>query len=673
MQFVLGSHGVRAVPELGEVLWEPPADARERCEVGRYLAWLKSTRGLDFAGYHELHRWSVTDLEGFWGSLWEYFEIQASEPYERVLGSDAMPGAEWFPGARLNYAAHMLGREEDTDRVAIVARSQSRGPLELTFGDLREQVARARAGLQRLGVGPGDRVVAYLPNIPETVVAFLATASLGAVWATCPPEFGPRSVLDRLGQLEPDVLLAVAGYRWGEKLVDRREQVAAVRAGLPTLRAVVHVPYAGGADDALPDTTSWNELVAEAGPLEFDPFPFAHPLFVLFSSGTTGLPKAIVHGHGGMLLEHLKNLVLSWDLGPSDRLLWFTTTAWMMWNALVSVLLTRGSIVMIDGNPGYPDLSFQWRLAEETRATFFGLSPAFTMACRKEGLEPGRDLDLSSIRTACEAGSPLPPEGYQWLYEQLGPDVFLNVGSGGTDVCTGIVQGYPLLPVWCGEMSAPCLGVDAVAYDLDGREVVGELGELVIRRPMPSMPVRFWNDPDGSRYRAAYFEHYPGVWRHGDWILFTEKGSSMITGRSDATLNRGGVRLGTSDFYGVVEEFEEVLDSLVVHLEAADDLLLFVVLRDGVELDDGLRTRLADALRQGLSPRHRPDDIVAVPAIPRTLTGKKLELPVKRILTGTPVAEVASRDALVDPAAIEAFAAYAHERTNLSDKEHSDG
>jgi acetoacetyl-CoA synthetase len=650
---------VRAVPELGQILWEPPADVREHSVAGRFMTWLERERGLAFADYDALHRWSVEDLEGFWGAVWDFFEIRAETPYDRVLGSDAMPGAEWFPGARLSYAAHMVGRDEDLDSVAVVAVSQSREPFELTFRELRDQVARARAGLQRLGVGPGDRVVAYLPNIPEALVAFAATASLGAIWATCPPEFGPRSVLDRLGQLEPSVLLAVGGYVWGDKLVDRREQVAAVRAGLPSLRAVVDVRYAG---DALPGALPWDELVAQEGPLEFDAVPFAHPLCVLFSSGTTGLPKAIVHSHGGLLLEHLKNHALSWDLGPGDRLFWFTTTAWMMWNALVSVLLTRASIVMIDGNPGYPDLSYQWRLVEETRSTFFGLSPAFTMACRKAGLTPGRDFDLSSVRTVCEAGSPLPLEGYAWLYEQFGSDMFLNVGSGGTDVCTGIVQGYPLLPVWAGEMSAPCLGVDAVAFDADGNEVVGELGELVIRRPMPSMPVDFWNDPDGSRLRAAYFEHYPGVWRHGDWILFNERGSSLITGRSDATLNRGGVRLGTSELYGVVEEFDEVLDSLVVHLEGSDELLLFVVLRDGLELDEELKGRISDGLRHGLSPRHRPDDIASVRAIPRTMTGKKLELPVKRILTGTAVADVVSRDALVDPAAIEAFADYAAQR-----------
>jgi len=649
-------------PKQGDVLWAPPADVGRTSELGRYLDWLQAERGLGFGSYGDLHRWSVSDLEGFWSSVWAFYGVRAHSQYEQVLGSREMPGAEWFPGATLNFAEHMVGRDEDTQRVAVVARSQSRGPVELTFGDLREQVARARAGLLRLGVGPGDRVVAYLPNIPETLVAFLAGASIGAVWATCPPEFGVRSVLDRLGQLEPKVLLAVAGYRWGDRLVDRRAQVAAVRDALPGLETVVHVPYAGGTDDELPGAVAWDHLLAETGPLEFDPLPFADPLYVLFSSGTTGLPKAIVHGHGGILLEHLKNGGLSFDLKAGDRLQWFTTTAWMMWNALVSTLLLRASILMIDGNPGYPDLSFQWRLAEETRPTMLGLSPAFIMGCRKAGLEPGRSFDLSSIRVLGVAGSPLALEGFEWLYEQLGPDVFVNNGSGGTDVCTGIVQGNLMIPVYAGEIAGRCLGVDATAFDADGNEVVGELGELVIRQPMPSMPVGFWNDPDGARYRAAYFDHYPGVWRHGDWIVFTERGSSVITGRSDATLNRGGVRLGTSELYAVVEEIDEVVDSLVVHLEASDELLLFVVLRSGLELDDELRARIANLLRTSLSPRHAPDSVVAVPAIPRTLTGKKLELPVKRILTGAAVSDVASRDALVDPDSIQPFADYAQTR-----------
>ena len=631
----------------------------ERTEIGSYLAWLSRERGLELQDYDTLWRWSVSDLEGFWSSLWDYFGIRAHTPYERVLGSRGMPGAEWFPGARLNYAEHLLGRDEDVETVAVVAHSQSRGPLELTFGQLREHVARARAGLQRLGVGPGDRVVAYLPNIPETLVAFAATASLGAIWATCPPEFGVRSVLDRLGQLEPKVLLAVAGYRWGDKLVDRREQVTAIRQRLPSLEAVVEVPYAGG---DLPAARSWEELLHEEGPLEFEAVPFAHPLYVLFSSGTTALPKAIVHGHGGILLEHLKNHGLSWDLRPGDRLQWFTTTAWMMWNALVSTLLLRASIVMIDGNPAHPDLSFQWQLAETTRPTMLGVSPAFVLACRKEGLEPGRQLDLSSIRTIGAAGSPLPVEGFDWLYEQFDRSVQVNLGSGGTDICTGIVQGYPLLPVYAGEMSGRCLAVDAQALGPDGEPVVGELGELVIAQPMPSMPVALWNDPGGSRLRAAYFDTFPGLWRHGDWIVFDERGSSTITGRSDATLNRGGVRLGTSEFYFVVEELDEVLDSLVVHLGEPDELLLFVVLREGVELDDELRGRIAGVLRTALSPRHVPDTIVAVPSIPRTLTGKKLELPVKRILEGVEAGEVASADALVDPASIEPFVDYARSR-----------
>jgi acetoacetyl-CoA synthetase len=658
---------VSSVKEIGEVLWTPPADVGETTQLGRYLGWLRQTRGIDHAGYEDLWQWSVDDLEGFWGSLWDFFGIRAHTPYKRVLGSREMPGAEWFVGSRLNYAEHMLGRDEDTDQVAVLARSQTRDPIDLTFGELREQVAHARAGLKRLGVGPGDRVVAYLPNIPETLVAFLATASLGAIWAACAPEFGPRSVIDRFGQLEPKVLFAIAGYRYGEKPIDRRAEVAEIRAALPSLEQTVHVPYAGGPDDALPESLGWEQLLGESGPLEFDPVPFDHPLCVLFSSGTTGLPKAIIHRHGGILIEAYKNHGLSWDLQPGDRLLWFTTTAWMMWNALVSTLLLRASIVMLDGNPMYPDLGGQWRLAEELRPTFMGAVPAMLIACRKAGLPLREDFDLSSIRQFCAAGSPLPAEGYDWIYEQLGPDVLLNVGSGGTDVCTGIVQGSPLQPVYRGEIAGSCLAVDVAAYDEQAQPVVGELGELVIRSPMPSMPVGFWGDPDGSRYRAAYFEFFPGVWRQGDWIMFTERGSCVITGRSDATLNRGGVRLGTGEIYSVVEGLEEVSESLVVHLEDPEggpgEMILFVTLAEGVELGDELRERIAAELRGARSPRHAPDTIEAVPMIPKTLTQKKLELPVKRILLGESPDEVASRDALADPAALDAFVDFASQRS----------
>jgi acetoacetyl-CoA synthetase len=625
------------------VLWNPPADVFTNTEMGRFA------RRFGFDDYEALQRWSVTDLEGFWQAVWDFYELKAHTPAKRVLGRRGMPGAEWFPGATLNYAEHML---PNLDAVAVVARSNTRGPFELTFAELAEQVARARAGLQRLGVGRDDRVVAYLPNIPETLVAFLACASLGAIWASVAPEFGVRSVVDRFAQIEPKVLLAVDGYVYRDKRVDRSAVVAAIAHGLPTLEHVVRVGYG---DEA----TGWAELTSQRAELAFDPVPFDHPLYVLFSSGTTGLPKAIVHGHGGILLEHVKNLGLGWDLKPGGRIFWFSTTAWMMWNALVSGLLLRSSIVMIDGDAAWPDLAQQWRLAEETRPTLMGLSPAYLMACRKAGLQLP---EIESIRVVATAGSPLPPEGYDYIYEQLGPGVLLINGSGGTDVCSAIVSGSPLLPVYRGEISGRCLGVDTAAFDLDGNEVVGELGELVIRQPTPSMPVRLWGDDDGERYRSSYFDVYPGVWRQGDWVRFSEEGTCIVTGRSDATLNRGGVRVGTSELYAVVEEFPEVDDSLIVHLEDDEggpgELVLFVV----AELDDALRGRLAGALRKQLSPRHVPDTIAAVPAIPRTLTGKKLEAPVKRILRGAAPDSVASRGALVDPGAIDAFVEFSEGR-----------
>jgi acetoacetyl-CoA synthetase len=642
------------------VLWTPRADARETTEIGRYLRWLERERGLAFPGYEELWRWSVDDLSGFWSSIWEFFEVKAHAPYSSVLASEAMPGATWFPGARINFGEHLVGHDDDAERVAIVAYSQARDAVELTFSEFREQVARARAGLLRLGVAPGDRVVAYLPNIPETLVAFAATASLGAVWASCAPELGARSIIDRLAQLEPAVLLAVDGYVFRDRAIDRRAELATIRAALPTLRHVVHVPYGR---HAVPDAVSWDDLLAERGPLAFEPVAFEHPLFVLFSSGTTGRPKAIVHGHGGILLENLKAHSFSWDLKPGGRLLWFTTTSWMMWNALVAGLLVRSSIVMLDGDPTWPDLGWQWRLAAETEPTFMGVSPTFLMACRKAGLEPGREYDLKSIRVFGTAGSPLSAEGYRYVYEQLGPDVLLINGSGGTDVCSGIVGGSPLLPVFEGEISGHLLGVAADAFDARGEPLVGQLGELVITKPMPSMPVELWGDAEGSLYRSSYFEMYPGVWRQGDWIRFSEQGSCVVTGRSDATLNRGGVRLGTSEFYSVVEELPEITDSLVVHLEddegGAGELVLFVVLADGGILDDELRGVIGRSLRSQLSPRHVPDVIRAVPAIPRTLTGKKLEAPVKRILRGEPADAVASRDSLLDPTALDLFATYA--------------
>ncbi len=649
---------------IGDVLWTPPENLRQSTEVGRFLDWLSDHRGREFSSYDELWEWSVTDLEGFWGAIWDFFGIRAHTPYERVLGTSAMPGAEWFPGARLNYAEHLVGLDEDRDRTAVLAQSQTRPPFELTFGELRDQAARARAGLQRLGVGPGDRVVAYLPNIPETLAAFIATASLGAIWAACAPEFGARSVVDRFAQIEPRVMLTVGGYGFRDRYVDRRAEVAAIRARLPTLEHVVWVPYG---EAVVPDATRWEDLLAESAALEFEPVAFDHPLYVLFSSGTTGLPKAIVHGHGGQLIEHHKNQGLGWDLKPGGRLQWFSTTAWMMWNALVSALLLRSSIVMLDGDPAWPDLLSQWRMAELNRPSVMGVAPPYLMACRKAGLQPGRDCDLSSLRALCTAGSPLPAEGYVYAYEQFGPDVVLINGSGGTDVCTGIVSGSFAQPVYEGEISGPCLGVAAHAFDTAGAAVVGELGELVITQPMPSMPVALWNDPDGERYRSSYFDRYPGIWRQGDWIRFTERGSCVLTGRSDATLNRGGVRLGTGEFYAMVEDLPEVADALVVHLEddsgGMGELLLFVVAAPGADIDEAVQKRIATELRRELSPRHVPDAIVTVPSIPRTLTGKKLEAPVKRILRGESPDRVASRDSLADPAALDAFVTLAGERS----------
>ena len=652
-----------AAPDV-ELLSTPTPDQVARARVTPYMQWLRDERGLSIKTWDDLRAWSVTQIEDFWASLWDYFEIKARTPYETVLTDRDIAKARWFTSATLNYAEHCLGLPEDADEVAVIAYSQTREPLQLTFGELAEQVRVVRAGLRRLGVGPGDRVAGYLPNCPEALIGFLATASLGATWAACAPEFGAASVIDRFAQIEPTVLLAVASYTYGTKQVDRRDEIATIRAALPTLTAIVDVPYGPHAVDG---ATPWEELTAETDePLTFEPVPFDHPLYVLFSSGTTGKPKAIVHGHGGILMEHLKTHTFHWDLGPGDRLLWFSTTAWMMWNSLVSALLVRASIVMIDGNPLHPDLGEQWRLAEETGATLMGASPGYLMSCRKEGIQPAVQYDLSRLRQLGVAGSPFPAEGYRWVHEQLGDEVLLNVGSGGTDVCTGLVQGSPLLPVWVGEMSGTTLGVDAKAVDEQGHVVVGEVGELVIGAPMPSMPVKFWGDDDGSRLRATYLDDFPGMFKFGDWCRFSSAGSCIITGRSDATLNRGGVRLGTAEFYRALQDVPEIDDCVVVHLESAEggmgELILFVVPAAGVQADEALQRQLTTRLRSRLSPRHVPDAVVAVRGIPYSRTGKKLEVPVKKIMRGEAADAVASPGALLDPTSLDAFVEYARSR-----------
>ncbi|GAA2644020.1 acetoacetate--CoA ligase [Dactylosporangium fulvum] len=643
---------------MAKELWRPPADVLEHTRIGTFLRWLSAERGLDFGGdYRALWQWSVDRPAEFWRAIWDHFEVVAHATPTATLADARMPGADWFPGARLNYAEHVLRMPGVADDEPIVfAVSQTREPITLTAAELREQVRRARAGLRRLGVGEGDRVAAYAPNIPETFVLLLATASVGAIFSSCAPEFGTRSVVDRWQQIGPKVLVAVDGYRYGEKPVDRRAEVAAIREALPSVETVVEIAYLHGGTDG------WADLTRDTDePLEFAAVPFKHPLYVLYSSGTTGLPKPIVHGHGGILLEHLKMLALHHDLGPGDRFFWFTTTGWMMWNYLVSAPAVGAAIVLVDGNPAHPDLGWLWRVAAETGMTYFGTSAPFLLSCRKAGIVPKEIADLSALRGVGSTGAPLPPEGFEWVYEVVSDRVLLASASGGTDVCTAFVGGVPLLPVHAGEIACRALGARVEAFAADGTPVVGELGELVITAPMPSMPVGFWGDEDGSRYADAYFGTYPGVWRHGDWITVDAGGACVITGRSDATLNRGGVRLGTSEFYSVVEGLDDVVDSVVVHLEDPEggpgELLLFVVLRPGVTLDDTLRGTIARELRTALSPRHVPDQVFQVEAVPRTLSGKKLEVPVKRILTGTPVEQAAAKGALANPESLRYFEA----------------
>jgi acetoacetyl-CoA synthetase len=631
----------------GTLLWEPSAEARDAAQMTRYM------RSLDrgFETYDELWRWSVDDLEGFWASLWDWFDIRAAKPYERVLGRREMPGTEWFPGAELNYAEHVF-RAATPGAPAIVHATEGEPVAEVSWDELSERVARCAAGLRRLGVGRGDRVAAYMPNVPETVIAFLATASLGAIWSSCAPEFGVPTVIDRFKQIEPKVLLAIEGYRYGGKDFDRRPQVKELEEAIPSLEHTVLAP------------SGWDELLSEHAELEFEPVPFDHPLWVLYSSGTTGLPKAIVQGQGGILLEHLKKARLHIDLSPGDRFFWFTTTGWMMWNLLVGGLLSGAAIVLYDGSPGWPDMDALWQFAEQAGITTFGTSAGYIAACEKAGVKPGAAADLSRVRSLGSTGSPLPVEGYDWVYEDVKDDVWLFSTSGGTDLCTAFVGGCPLLPVNAGELQARALGSKVEAFDSDGEPVIDEVGELVITEPMPSMPLFFWNDPDGERYRESYFDTYPGVWRHGDWIKITPRGTAVIYGRSDSTINRGGVRMGTSEIYSAVEAVPEVLDSLVIDVprDGGDSFMpLFVVLRDGAEVDDALIDRIRKQIREHCSPRHVPDRILAVAEVPRTLSGKKLEVPVKKILMGTPADEAASRDSLANPESLDYFVNLADE------------
>lgn len=638
-----------------EVLWLPRPDAVETTNIGRFGQWLSRREERDLTGYPALWQYSVDHLRPFWGAVWEYFGLGKTVPEHRVLADETMPDTVWFPDETFNYARAVLTAPGvDEDDVLVRAYSDTREPVEWTLGELREAVARARAGLVAHGVHRGDRVAAWMPNIPETYALMLATASLGAVFSSCAPEFGAKAVLDRFVQIEPKVLVAVDGYQYGSKTIDRTADLRRVVRGLEGLHAVVTLPYIGASPEGEVEGETWDRFCAYDEGIAFEPLTFDHPLYILYSSGTTGLPKAIVHSHGGMAIEHAKMHSLHHDLGVGDRFFWYSTTGWMMWNYLMSAPIVGAGIVMFDGAP---DPVGMWRLAEESGTTYFGTSAPFLMACRSRGIKPMEEADLSLIRGIGSTGAPLPAVGFDYVYEQISQTAQLQSLSGGTDLCTGFIGGAPTVPVWRGELSCRCLGADVQSFDPEGHPGIGREGELVIASPMPSMPVGLWGDPLKHRYRDTYLTDFPGIWRHGDWITITERGSSVISGRSDATLNRGGVRMGTAEFYAVVEAIEGVADSLVVHLDdpGQDRLLLYVSCSEGVELDDDLRRRISAALREQLSPRHIPDEVRQVPSIPRTLSGKKVEVPVKKILKGVPPEEAIARDALANPDALKAF------------------
>jgi acetoacetyl-CoA synthetase len=638
-------------------LWTPGPERIASAQLTRFHAWAADHHGAPRPGggpqedYRALHAWSVREAEVFWSAIAQWYDVRFSSPYERVLADPSMPGARWFPGATLNYAEHALRPALDPARAgepALLHLDERQEAGAVSWAELSRQVASLAAALRRLGVAPGDRVSGYLPNIPQAVVALLATAAVGGVWTSCAPDFGARSVLDRFQQVEPVVLFTVDGYRYGGKTHDRAQVVAELREGLPSLRATVHIPLIG--NDAPEGALHWAQLTGDTVEPEYAQVAFDHPLWVLYSSGTTGLPKAIVQSQGGILLEHLKQTGLHLDLGPGDRFFWYTSTGWMMWNFLVSGLLAGSTVVLYDGSPGFPGTDAQWRIADRTRTTVFGTSAAYVIACRKADVHPGRDHDLSSVTCVATTGSPLPPDGFRWLHDEVAEDLWIASVSGGTDVCSCFAGGVPTLPVHIGELQAPCLGTDLQAWDVHGKPVIDEVGELIVANPMPSMPIRFWNDPDGTRYRESYFEMFPGVWRHGDWITVTSRGTVVIHGRSDSTLNRQGVRMGSSDIYEVVERLPEIRESLVIGIELPDGgywMPLFVQLAEGAVLDDALRDRVRAAIRSQLSPRHVPDEIIVAPGVPHTLTGKRIEVPVKKLLQGAPL------DKAVNPGSVD--------------------
>jgi acetoacetyl-CoA synthetase len=646
----------------GTLLWQPTEQDRQNANLTDYMTWLSREFDVSFDNYAALWQWSVENAAEFWQSIWLYFEVISSKEATTPLASPAMPDAKWFEGAELNYAENFFARKV-AGQAAILFKAEDRPLIEITWDEIAQQTAQLASALRMMGVAKGDRVVAYMPHIPETIVALFAVSSLGAIWSGCSPDFGSRSVLDRFQQIEPKVLLTVDSYQYGGKTFDRREIISELNIGLPTLEKIIVVSDIVGEEEQAENNkfVAWSDLVYdsdESQELTFEQVSFDHPLWVLYSSGTTGLPKPIVQGHGGILLEHLKMSSLHLDLKPGDRFFWYTSTGWMMWNFLIGGLLAGATIVIYDGSPGYPNLNVLWELAQKVGITYFGTSAAFIGVCVKANLTPGESYDLRRLRAVGSTGSPLSPEGFAWIYKNVHPNIALESVSGGTDLCTAFLGGCRLLPIYAGEIQGAALGADVKAFNESGESVVDEMGELVITRPMPSMPLFFWNDPGDERYRASYFEMYPGIWRHGDWIKFNERGGCVIYGRSDSTINRQGIRMGTSELYRTVESLPEVQDSLVIDLELLGRepyLYLFIVLKEDRELDDALKSKIKQSIRTEISPRHLPNEIAVISEVPYTLSGKKMEVPVRRVLLGSPVEVAVNVGAMRNPKAIDYF------------------
>lgn len=648
--------------ETPKLLWQPAAEFKRESNLNAYLDWLRKTKKSNFQDYDSLWEWSVTKTDEFWQSIYDYFGVISHSPYEQVLSDDPMPDAKWFEGATVNYAEHIF-RKSSSTHAAIIFQSESGESKEVSWEELKEQVTALASYLKSLGVEKGDCIAAFLPNIPEATIAFLATCSIGAVWSCCSPDFGANSVIDRFHQIKPVVFITVDGYTYGGKTHSKREVVNEILPGLLTVKQVIQIPYIDG-EAFIEGAAVWDQAISSThdAELEFTPVPFDHPIWVLFSSGTTGQPKAITHSHGGVLLEHLKYIHFHNDVKPGERYFWYTTTGWMMWNFVQATLLAGATIVLYDGSPAFPHLNVLWRLAAEHRINHFGTSAPFIIACMKAGLTPGKNFDMSSLRSVSSTGSPLPPEGFDWVYKELKPNVWLCSMSGGTDVCSAFVGGCPLEPVYEGEIQRRALGCAMYAFDDEGNSIKNEVGEMVVIRPMPSMPVFFWNDKDNIRYKESYFEMFPGIWRHGDWLLITERNTLVIKGRSDATLNRHGIRIGTAEIYQSVNKIPEVKDSLVVNLElngGGHFMPLFIVMNEGYELNKDIQRAISNQLRRDFTSRHIPDDFVAVSDLPYTISGKKMEAPVKKILMGKPLEKAANLGAMRNPESLDFFLTYA--------------